>query len=242
LPNNNTFKVTAQHMKTVLITGGSGNLGTAVVAAFLQDGCNVVAAVHDKEDKNKLLEHPNLRVQAVNLQDEGETTAFIQNLTATTPVHTALLLAGGYAPGDIEHTTLNLIRSQISLNFETAYAIARPLFQHMLQQGTGRLVFIGSQPALMPRKGKTSLAYALSKALLFNLAEILNEAAKGTDVVTSVVVPSTIDTPPNRESMPSADPSKWVPPAELAGVLRFICSDEAAALREPVFKVYKNTF
>jgi NAD(P)-dependent dehydrogenase (short-subunit alcohol dehydrogenase family) len=152
------------------------------------------------------------------------------------------MLAGGYAPGGIEHTTLELIRSQISLNFETAYAVARPLFQHMMQQGTGRLVFIGSQPALMPRKGKTSIAYALSKALLFNLADIFNDAAKGTDVVSSVVVPSTIDTPPNRAAMPDADPAKWVQLGELAGVLRFICSVEAAALREPIFKVYKNTF
>jgi NAD(P)-dependent dehydrogenase (short-subunit alcohol dehydrogenase family) len=229
-------------MKTVFISGASGHLGTAVVAAFLQDGYKVVAAVRDEEDKNKLPEHPSLLVQAVNLQDEKETTTFIQTLTATTPVDAALLLAGGYVPGGIEHTTLDLIRSQISLNFETAYAVARPLLQHMMQQGTGRLVFIGSQPALMPRKGKTSVAYAFSKALLFNLAEILNEAAKGTDVVASVVVPSTIDTPPNRAAMPEADPAKWVQPGELAGVLRFICSAEAAALREPVFKVYKNTF
>jgi NAD(P)-dependent dehydrogenase (short-subunit alcohol dehydrogenase family) len=229
-------------MKTVFITGASGHLGTAVVAAFLQDGYKVVAAVRDEEDKNKLPEHPSLLVQAVNLQDEKETTTFIQTLTATTPVDAALLLAGGYVPGGIEHTTLDLIRSQISLNFETAYAVARPLLQHMMQQGTGRLVFISSQPALMPRKGKTSVAYAFSKALLFNLAEILNEAAKGTDVVASVVVPSTIDTPPNRAAMPEADPAKWVQPGELAGVLRFICSAEAAALREPVFKVYKNTF
>jgi NAD(P)-dependent dehydrogenase (short-subunit alcohol dehydrogenase family) len=229
-------------MKTVFISGASGHLGTAVVAAFLQDGYKVVAAVRDEEDKNKLPEHPSLLVQAVNLQDEKETTTFIQTLTATTPVDAALLLAGGYVPGGIEHTTLDLIRSQISLNFETAYAVARPLLQHMMQQGTGRLVFISSQPALMPRKGKTSVAYAFSKALLFNLAEILNEAAKGTDVVASVVVPSTIDTPPNRAAMPEADPAKWVQPGELAGVLRFICSAEAAALREPVFKVYKNTF
>jgi NAD(P)-dependent dehydrogenase (short-subunit alcohol dehydrogenase family) len=229
-------------MKTVLITGASGNLGNAVVAAFLQDGHKVVAAVRDEEDKSKLRAHPNLQVQAVNLQDGKKTTAFIQNLTTTTPVNAAVMLAGGYAPGGIEHTTLDLIRSQISLNFETAYAVARPLFQHMMQQGTGRLVFIGSQPALMPQKGKTSLAYALSKGLLFNLAEILNDAAKGTDVVSSVVVPSTIDTPPNRAAMPDADPAKWVQPGELAGVLRFICSAEAAALREPIFKVYKNTF
>jgi NAD(P)-dependent dehydrogenase (short-subunit alcohol dehydrogenase family) len=229
-------------MKTVLITGASGNLGITVVQTFLQDGYKVVAAVREEEDKSKLPAHPNLQVQVVNLQDEKETTAFIQNLTATTPVNAAVMLAGGYAPGGIEQTTLDLIRSQISLNFETAYAVARPLFQHMMQQGTGRLVFIGSQPALMPRKGKTSIAYALSKALLFNLADIFNDAAKGTDVVSSVVVPSTIDTPPNRAAMPDAEPAKWVQPGELAGVLRFICSAEAAALREPIFKVYKNTF
>jgi NAD(P)-dependent dehydrogenase (short-subunit alcohol dehydrogenase family) len=229
-------------MKTIIVTGAAGNLGAAVVQTFLQKNYQVIAIVRDATASNGFPPHPNLHIHAVDLLDEAATAAFLQNMLAVTAVDAALLLAGGYAPGNLEQTTLATIRSQLSLNFDTAYNVARPLFEHMRQKGTGRLVFIGSQPALMPKKGKTSLAYALSKSLLFRLAEILNESAKGTDVVAAVVVPSTLDTPPNRQAMPDADPGKWVQPAELAEVLAFICSEEAAALREPIVKVYKNTF
>ncbi|MBL7708490.1 MAG: hypothetical protein JNJ86_05430, partial [Chitinophagaceae bacterium] len=81
----------------------------------------------------------------------------------------------------------------------------------------------------------------LAKSLLFRLAELMNEEAKGTNVVTSVVVPSTIDTPQNRKSMPDADPSTWVSADTIANIIYFYCKDEAAALREPVIKVYNNS-
>ena len=80
----------------------------------------------------------------------------------------------------------------------------------------------------------------LSKALLFNLANVLNAAAKGKNVTVSVVVPSTIDTEPNRQSMPDADWSKWVQPEQIADTLEFICSDKGLSLREPVYKVYND--
>jgi hypothetical protein len=66
----------------------------------------------------------------------------------------------------------------MTLNFDTAYFLARPLFQHMMQNGYGRLVFIGSRPALQPGDGKSKLAYSLSKSLLFTLSDMLNAEAK----------------------------------------------------------------
>jgi NAD(P)-dependent dehydrogenase (short-subunit alcohol dehydrogenase family) len=81
----------------------------------------------------------------------------------------------------------------------------------------------------------------LSKSLLFKLAEFLNEEGKNKNVVTSVIVPSTIDTPANRESMPDADPNNWVKAEEIADVLEFICSDKGNVLRESVYKVYGNS-
>jgi len=84
------------------------------------------------------------------------------------------------------------------------------------------------------------VAYSLAKSLIFRLADLMNEEAKGHNVVTSVVVPSTIDTPQNRKSMPDADPSKWVKAEAIANVIHFYCTEEAAVLREPVIKVYNN--
>ena len=88
---------------------------------------------------------------------------------------------------------------------------------------------------------KGMVAYGLSKSLIFRLAEMMNDEAKGTNVVTNVVAPSTIDTPSNRKSMPDADFSKWVTPEAIADVIYFHCSDEATIMREPVIKVYGNS-
>ena len=85
------------------------------------------------------------------------------------------------------------------------------------------------------------VAYSLAKSLIFRLAELMNDEAKGKNIVTSVVVPSTIDTPQNRKAMPDADFSNWVKPEAIADAIYFYCTDEAAVLREPLIKVYNNS-
>jgi NAD(P)-dependent dehydrogenase (short-subunit alcohol dehydrogenase family) len=127
-----------------------------------------------------------------------------------------------------------------NLNFETAYYAARPLLTHMKQHGYGRLVFVGARPALQAADGKNMVAYALTKSLLFTLAEFVNASTKGTNVVASVIVPSTIDTAINRESMPDAIFDNWVKPEQIADVLAFICSEKGSVVREPVYKLYNN--
>ena len=84
------------------------------------------------------------------------------------------------------------------------------------------------------------VAYALSKSLVFKLAELINAEAKGHNVTASVIVPSTIDTKPNRESMPKADPSNWVKAEQLADIMEFICSEKGQPIREGIYKVYNN--
>ena len=133
------------------------------------------------------------------------------------------------------------IAKQYKLNFETAYNVARPLFVQMMKQNNGRIFIIGSKPGLSSVNSKGMVAYGLAKSLIFRLAELMNAEAKGTNVVISVIVPSTIDTPQNRKSMPDADPDKWVKPEAIADVIYFYCSDAAAVLREPVIKVYNNS-
>jgi NAD(P)-dependent dehydrogenase (short-subunit alcohol dehydrogenase family) len=126
------------------------------------------------------------------------------------------------------------------VNFETAYYVARPLFAHLMENKRGSIVFIGARPALNPTQGKGLIAYALSKSLLFKLAEFLNETAKGLNVNVSVIVPSTLDTPLNRKSIPDANPDNWVKPSEIAEILEFLVSDKAKAMKETVIKMYNN--
>lgn len=227
--------------KTIIITGATGNLGSAVTQTFLNNGYNVVATVTSEDAKKELPEAKNLQAEIVNLVDEDATEDFVQRaITQYKKIDGALLLVGGFAMGNIAATKASDIKKQFSLNFDTAYNVARPLFAHMKENGEGRLVFIGSRPAVLASAGKDMIAYALSKSLLFKLADYLNEDAKGKNVTATVIVPSTIDTAPNRKSMPKANPDNWVKPEALADILQFVVSGKASPLRETVLKVYNN--
>jgi NAD(P)-dependent dehydrogenase (short-subunit alcohol dehydrogenase family) len=228
--------------KTVIITGANGNLGTAVTNHFLSAGYTVIATVINEEAKKDLTPHSNLEVIAVNLMDENEAAKFVDDtIKKHKKIDAALLLVGGFTMGGIAETKMQDIRKQFALNFDTAYQVARPVYLHMKENKKGRIVFIGARPALEASAGKSLVAYALSKSLLFKLAEYINEDAKGMNITATVVAPSTLDTPLNREQMPSADPDKWVKPQALAGILEFIVSDRSTPLRETVLKVYNNS-
>jgi len=228
-------------MKTVVITGANGNLGSAVTKEFLDKGYKVVATVVTESMKNDFSPHENLEVQVVNLTNEEESNSFVQStIEKHKIVDSVLLLVGGFAAGDISTTALDAIKKQVLLNFDTSYNVARPLYQHMIQNNSGKIVFIGARPALNSAQGKSLVAYGLSKSLLFKLAEFLNEDSKGKNVTATVVVPGTLDTPLNRKSMPDANPDNWVKPAALAEILEFVVSDKSSVLRETVLKVYNN--
>lgn len=226
---------------TILITGANGNLGAATVKKFLDTGYRVIAIDHSGSHLDFAKGNDRFELHAVDLTDEGAVAAFIKDTIGRHgKIDGALLLVGGFAMGDIAVTGKTELDKMFTLNFNTVYYAARPLLAHMLQNDAGRLVFIGARPALKAEDGKNMLAYALSKSLLFKLAEYINAAAKGKNVSASVVVPSTIDTEINRKEMPQANFAHWVRPEQLADVLEFICSDKGLPLREPVYKVYNN--
>jgi NAD(P)-dependent dehydrogenase (short-subunit alcohol dehydrogenase family) len=227
--------------RTVIITGANGNLGSAVTAHFLQQGYQVIATVMNDAAKEALGKNRNLSVETVDLTNEENTNQFIQqSLLKFGRIDIALMLVGGFASGNISVTTSEEIGKQISLNFTTAYHLARPLLASMQENGFGRLVFIGTRPAIDAVAGKDLLAYALSKSLLFRLAEFINAESKGKNITATVIVPGTLDTPLNRKNLPGVDPAGFVSPANLAEIMEFIVSEKGEALRENVVKVYGN--
>lgn len=222
--------------RTIFITGASGNLGKATVEKFTSKGDRVIATVSPGKNLGFQVSGDLQTVEA-DLTDESSVNNVIQTVIAKNKtIDAAILLVGGFAMGGINETDGAALKKMFSLNFETAYFCARPLFNQMQKQNGGRIVLIGSRPALIASAGKGVLAYALSKSLLFKLAEMLNAEGAANNVITSVVVPSTIDTPQNREAMPNADFSKWVTPEAIAEVIDFAVSNPT--LREPVLKVY----
>jgi NAD(P)-dependent dehydrogenase (short-subunit alcohol dehydrogenase family) len=228
-------------MKTAIVTGASGNMGQAVVKKFLAAGYNVVGTIIPNDPVAFETDDAKLEKVVVDLMSEDDSDKFVQNVIAKYGgIDVAVLTVGGFAMGKIADTKTADIHKQYKLNFETAYNVTRPVFIQMMQQDSGRIFMIGSKPGLSARDGKGMIAYGLGKSLIFRLAELMNDEAKGQNVVTGVVVPGTIDTPQNRKAMPDADFDNWVKPETIADAIYFYCTDVAAVLREPVIKIYNN--
>ena len=228
-------------MKTAIVTGASGNLGQAVIRQLLDDGFRLTGTVIPDDPVKIDITDNNLLLDTVNLLDEEAAGEYVENIANREgTIDVAVLTVGGFAMGSIIDTGTAAIQKQVRLNFETAYNVARPVFKQMMKQGYGRIFLIGSRPGSDMHQASGMVGYGIAKSMLFRLAELINDEAKGKNVVCSVIVPSTIDTPQNRQSMPKADPAKWVKPEEIAAIISFYCSPAAAILREPVIKVYNN--
>jgi NAD(P)-dependent dehydrogenase (short-subunit alcohol dehydrogenase family) len=224
--------------KTILITGAYGNLGRAVVNQCLSAGYKVFGTAAPGEKIPEGFPSGQVDVQVVDLLDESATASVLGKWTSEGPIDAAVFTVGGFAMGDIASTGSADLLKQFRLNVETLYHSVRPIFLHMKDRGHGRLFMIGARPATDMKMAKGMTAYGLTKSLVFRLAELVNAEAAGLDIVASVIVPSTLDTPQNRAAMPDADPSTWVRPEDIASVILFHCSPEAAAIRETVIKMY----
>lgn len=228
-------------MKTVIVTGASGNMGQAVVKKFLSEGYRVIGTAVPNDTVPLEIDDANFEKITVDLMNEDDSSKFVNGIIEKyKTIDVVVSTVGGFAMGSVEKTSTSDIYKQYKLNFETAYNVARPAFVQMLKQDSGRIFLVGSRPGLDAKSGKGMVAYGLGKSLIFRLAELMNDEAKGKNVVTSVLVPSTIDTPQNRKSMPDANPANWVKPEAIADTVYFYCTESAAALREPVIKLYNN--
>jgi NAD(P)-dependent dehydrogenase (short-subunit alcohol dehydrogenase family) len=228
-------------MKTVIITGAAGNLGRAVVQKFIKEGWRVVGTVSRAANATTERSSDLYEEFAIDVSKEEEARQLVQSVVERYgSIDAAVLTVGGFAKGTIVETGVQEVMKQYQLNFETAYNVAQPVFKEMIAGKRGRIFLIGSRPGLEAKSSKGLIAYGLAKSLLFRLAELMNEEGRTSNVVTSVVVPSTIDTPVNRQFSPGADFESWVTPDAIADVIYFYCTDEAAAIREPVIKLYNN--
>jgi len=226
-------------MNHIIVTGASGNLGQAVIKKFLRENYHVTGTLIPNDPLAVDSQGKHFETAVVDLMQEEATAHFIDRmLEKYQKIDVVVLTVGGFAMGNMLNTGSADIFKQYKLNFETAYHVARPVFAQMMKQGSGRIFLIGSRPGADMKNSKGMVAYSLTKSLIFRLAELMNEEARGTEIITSVIVPSTIDTPQNRASMPDADFSKWQTPEAIAEVIYWHCTEEGAMLREEVIKVY----
>ncbi len=227
-------------MKTVLITGASGNLGKAAIDKFSAEGYQIIATVSAKGLGFSV--GSNVSMIEVDLTQEEKVLEAITSIGQRQSIDAALLLVGAYVSGTIENTDEQALQKMFNLNFNTAYNASRAVFMQMRQQKEGgRIIFIGSRPALNAKEGKNSLAYGLSKSLIFKLAEYLNAEGSDKNIISHVIVPSTIDTPANRTAMPDANFNHWVKAEAIADAMAYLCSEQGSSLREGVLKLYNRS-
>ncbi|GAB3987478.1 3-oxoacyl-ACP reductase FabG [Spirosoma daeguense] len=226
-------------MKTILITGASGGLGQDVVTYLHEQGYSILATVGSSRHIDDFAELANVQTNEVNVLDETAVTSFLKEHQAK-KIQAAVLLVGGFEMGTIEKTDDTLLRRMFDINFFSAFNLVKPLLAQFEQQGGGQFILIGSRPALHPNEGKNVVAYALSKTLIFELAEIINAQGKSNNITANVIVPSTIDTPTNRKAMTDADTSRWVPTKNIAELIGFLLNDTGQMMRETVIKLYNQ--
>ncbi len=214
---------------SVLITGAAGGLGGAVVAAFAETGWRVVAPV-----RREGAEVAGAETVVADLTDPAAVAAALEVAAgdAGAPLRAVVTAAGGFAGGAVAGTPVEDFEAQFRLNLRTAYVTIQAALPHLVAAGGGAIVCVGSRAGTHPFGG--AAGYVTSKAALHALAEVVAREHRDDGIRCNTVVPGTIDTPANRE----AGMSGGVAPAEIARVIRFLCSDEAAATSGALVPVY----
>lgn len=224
---------------TVLVTGGTGALGSAVLADLLDAGATVVSTwLVDREIEGL---DPDLKercelVQADLSGTEGAAAA-VEAASAKGPLSGLVNLVGGFAAGGRLHEdSLETLEKMLALNLMTAARMCSAALPSLLEGGGGTIVCVGAKHALEPFPG--GAAVSISKAAVLGLVRTLDVEYRGDGVRSNAVLPSMIDTPANRAADPEADSSKWVPPAEIARVIRFLSCDDSAPVSGALVPVY----
>jgi NAD(P)-dependent dehydrogenase (short-subunit alcohol dehydrogenase family) len=224
--------------KQIIISGATGNLGKAVVKKLTHLGYGLHINLRSS-GKYIDFDPEFVSTYPADLENAAEAEQFVEKAIAKAGrIDAGVFLAGGFMPGKLATTTSHDIEQMISINFSTAFNLIKPLKSHFEANGGGQFIFIGARPALVPAQGATSFAYTLSKALLFQMADMINAEGKESNISASVVVPSIIDTPDNRNAMPDADFSKWISTEDIAEGIAFVLSDTGSKMKETVLKLY----
>jgi NAD(P)-dependent dehydrogenase (short-subunit alcohol dehydrogenase family) len=229
--------------RVAIVTGGTGALGAAVVAVLLADGLSVaVPHMRDGEldalrERLQLASDAALSGAIVDLTDEQAVQAYYAQFAQQFGrVDVLVNIAGGFGGGEpVYKTAWDLWQQQIELNLKTTVLSCQAAIPHMLGHG-GAIVNVGTRTAT--QSGANLAAYAASKRAVLQLTEALAEELRDEAITVNSILPSVIDTPANRASMPKADHSRWVQPEAIARVVRFLVGPDARIISGAHIPVY----
>ncbi|MGH7451642.1 MAG: SDR family oxidoreductase [bacterium] len=219
--------------KVVVITGGTGGLGSAVTSAFLQAGAKVFVTYRSEQEfdalKASVNAHAALTGIKTNVLDEASVKAMVQQAARFGRLEVLVNLVGGYLGGvPVAEMSLEQWNKMIDLNLKSAFLCCKHVLPLMMQQNAGRIINIGSKGGLQGGEGIS--AYGAAKAGLINFTQSLAAEGKRYNITANAVIPGIIDTPANRQAMREANFDEWVKPGALAQIILFLSSEEAQAI------------
>ncbi len=228
--------------KIVLLTGGTGGLGTAVTKMFLNSGVKSITLPYRstssvEELKSELSPEQIARINfiAADLNDESAVISLVNGMER---IDNLIHLVGGFAMGKIEELSLADWQKMLDSNLNNAFLLGKHCLKKMRENGYGRMVFVGSRGAVQPAAQIS--AYCASKAGLLSLVGSIAQETleKDTDITANCVLPSVIDTLKNRTAITTENSWQWITPESLANVICFLASDDAKDIRGAAIPVY----
>ncbi|HET8940712.1 MAG TPA: SDR family NAD(P)-dependent oxidoreductase [Rudaea sp.] len=211
--------------RRIVVTGGFGTLGAATVRAVLDAGARVAAMDRTEPPTSSMAQA--LCIGGVDLADaQAAKNAMAQAVQALGGLDALVNIAGTFRYETVTGGNLDTWDLMYRVNLRTAVAASQAALEHM--QAGGRIINIGANAAL--KSGAGMGAYAASKSGVMRFTEALAEELKSRDITVNAVLPSILDTPPNRTDMPKANFDSWVKPQQLADVIVFLLSDQATAV------------
>ena len=220
----------------VVVTGGTGALGRAVVGALLAAGAHCHVPYRDAQDEDVFKGQPVSTISAANLADEAAVRSLYAGLPA---LWASIHIAGGFAFAPLTDTSGELLRRMIDDNLVSCFLCCREAVGAMRRGKTGgRIVNVAARQALEPRTGAKMSAYTAAKAGVAALSAALGEELAGEGILVNAVLPSIMDTPTNRRDMPKANFDAWPKVEEVAATILFLASPENKLTRSGLVPVF----
>lgn len=221
--------------RTVLITGGTGGLGSAVTGAFLAHGWRVVAPYVEDRELARVQEHERLELVRADLMDADAVAGVVS--AAGADLRAVVNLVGGVGIGGRVHeTSIAEFEGLLRLNLRPTYLACAAALPVLLDAGEGAIVCVSSRAAVRPFSG--AAGYVTAKAAVLGFVDALDAEYRRDGIRVNAVLPSIIDTPANRAQEPDADFSSWVRPEQIATVIRLLCSEETVVTSGAHVPVY----